>query len=179
MAKLSVSPRPLACAFSRARARASSEMSVARTFAPSISLAQAIEIAPVPVPISTTKGFSIPFRASFAISTRDSVSGRGISARGSHLMTNPRKLVSPMMCCKGSRFPRRATSGRKMSSSAGVRGFSKFRYRSIRFFILRPWLMMYWASSNGSGTPFFSKKALVRFKISSTVICGILLSCPA
>ena len=95
-------------------------------------------ISSVSEPISTMNGFSTPLRLSAAMSTSDSVSGRGISARRSHLIMKPRKLVSPMMCCSGSRVARRATIVRSTSSSAGVSGFSKFRYKSMRFFILRP-----------------------------------------
>ena len=65
-------------------------------------------------------------------SASNSVSGRGTSAWRFTAISKPQNEVEPVMCCNGSRCPRRLTSSRSASVSAGVSTRSKFRYNFMR-----------------------------------------------
>ena len=127
---------PSAEAFFPASASASADLSMATTSVPGRSAATESAMAPVPVPRSRTRAGVPAGRKVFSFSrtnpTSSSVSGRGMSARGSHLSVSVRKSVSPTMYCTGSRRARRRMRSRKVSTCACVSGRSNCKYKSRR-----------------------------------------------
>src|SRR6266568_817809 len=117
--------------FSRASAAAARERSTAMTRSKSPSTARLNAMHPHPVPISATTPpfplpsslFPAPRAQSNTSSTSPSVSGRGISARGSSFRSSVRKLVRPAAYAKGMPLERRSTASqnRRVTSSSGSR----------------------------------------------------------
>src|SRR5215207_6813735 len=107
---------PSRSAFARATSRASALESVATTSRSGRSDFNASAIAPEPVPTSHTRA---PRGRLSSASTRCSVSGRGISTRGSTASSIERKPFEPRMYATGSRSRRRVAYSRKRRAASG------------------------------------------------------------
>jgi hypothetical protein len=129
--KITRSASETSAAFSRASASASSERSTPVTRTDGTAFASASAMQPVPVPTSTTGADSHGQPPAFASATSNSqscsVSGRGISARGSHFSVRPRNSTVPSRCWSGSPCARRRTRSRNGVSSFSPSGRSNSR----------------------------------------------------
>ncbi|CAB4703483.1 unannotated protein [freshwater metagenome] len=119
---------PSPAALARATSSASPDTSVPHTSVPSMesSAAQARAIAPEPVPRSTTTRRGVTARAaSIANSASSSVSGRGMSTRGSTISSTVRNAHDPSTYCRGSPERLRATIASTRATVRSVTGSSR------------------------------------------------------
>src|SRR5213082_534201 len=127
--------------FSRANAAAAADRSTAITRSNSPSVANASAMHPHPVPISATAP-PFPLPPSSAVprvhrntrSTSPSVSGLGISARGSSFRSSVRKPTRPTAYANGTPRARRATASPNRATSSGGGDSSRESHTSPGFF---------------------------------------------